>query len=453
MIAMSLHQAARAIDATLPAENPRFCGVNTDSRTISDGQLFVAIKGERSDGHTYLDQAARQGAGAALVERSMPAPLPQLVCKDSVHALGRLAAHWRQQLQPKLVAITGSNGKTTVKQMLASILSRQGSTLATQGNFNNEIGMPLTLCQLEASHDYAVIEMGAGQAGDIRYLANLAQPDVAVITNAGPAHLERLGTVDHVARVKGELIEALPADGVVVLNIDDARQDVWRELAAQRRIVEVSLNHSAMVCGQTEAVEAGQRLRLVIESRSIELTLPVAGRHNALNALCAAGAATALQVPLEVIASGLAGFVPAAGRLHRCSLPQGGLLIEDSYNANPASVAAAIEVLSGTQAAHRILVLGDMFELGENAARLHRKVGQAARDAGIDALMTLGSLSAEASDAFGARGAHHDSPEQLIHALKPELGEGVVCLIKGSRGMRMEQISEQLMTPEARPCC
>ncbi len=452
MIEMTLHQAAAAIKVAMPSENPRFKGVTIDSRKVSAGELFVAFSGVRSDGHESLQQAAEQGASAALVEHPVKAPLPQLICQDSAHALGRLASHWRQQMNPRLVGITGSNGKTTVKQMLASILSQQGPTLATAGNFNNEIGMPLTLCQLDRSHQFAAIEMGAGKPGDIRYLAELAKPDVGLITNAGPAHLERLGTVDNVARVKGELIEALPGDGVVILNVDDVRHSVWRKLAANRTILEVSLDHSADICGQVEPAGDAQQLLLTVGTETVEVKLPVAGRHNARNALCAAAAASALNVSVDLIASGLASFVSAEGRLNRRALPQGGHLIEDSYNANPASVAAAIDVLADCQG-HRILVLGDMFELGEDALRMHRELGEAAGRVGLDQLLTLGALSSEASSAFGSMGEHFESAEQLLDYLRPLLGDGVTCLIKGSRGMRMERISQVLMTGETQPCC
>jgi len=447
MSMMRLSEAARAIPAELRGEDRAFEAVSTDTRALVPGALFVALKGERFDGHAFLAQAAGGQAAGALVQRSgmgadAPAGFPLLVVDDTKLALGRLAAHWRGRFSMPLVALTGSNGKTTVKEMLASILrvaSAPDAVLATRGNLNNDIGVPLTLLELRDRHRHAVIEMGMNHEGEIRYLARLAAPDVALVNNAGPAHIEYFGSVEAIARAKGEIFEGLAPGGTAVINADDRHAGLWRELAGGRRVVDFGLSARA-------AVSATYRLRW-LESEIVVKTpqgeaqavLKAPGLHNVRNALAAAAAASALQVPAAAIGQGLARFAGIKGRLQKMAGLNGATLIDDTYNANPESVRAAIAVLSEAPG-EKILVLGDMGELGAGAAEMHAEVGRAARERGIERLYALGEHSAQAARAFGAGARHFTRIEDLLAEAGGALAPGVTALVKGSRFMRMERV-------------
>ena len=414
--------------------------VATDSRRIAPGTLFVALKGEHADGHDFVAAAAANGAAGALVARRVETVLPQVLVDDVLLALGDLASAVRAQRRARVVGITGSSGKTTVKGLLAAILARRGRTHVTAGNYNNEIGLPLTLLAMPADAEYAVLEMGAGKPGDIAYLAAIARPQVALVTNIAPAHLERLGSIDGVASTKGALYEALPADGIAVINADDAYAGFFAGLAGSRRVLRFGLGSEVEV-GAAELTLAadGSRFRLMTPAGAATVRLPLPGRHNVHNALAAAAVATALDIPLADIAAGLETASAVPGRLVRRAMAGGWTLIDDTYNANPGSVAAAIAALA-LSGGETWLVLGDMAELGAGAEALHAAVGTQARAAGIRRLFTVGRLSRAASAVFGDAGTHCDDQAMLIAALREALHPGVTCLVKGSRSSGMERV-------------
>jgi len=370
--------------------------------------------------------------------------------------LGQLAAHWRKQFDIPLVAITGSNGKTTVKEMLAAILrlhaGTEESVLATQGNFNNDIGMPLTLLRLRASHRYAVIEMGMNHPGEIDYLTRIAHPDVALINNASGAHLAGLGSIEAVARAKGEIFAGLDAHGTAVINADDAHAALWRTLADQHHVFDFALEHAAAVKGAWQAQGYGGVLTARTPAGEMRVVLQVPGEHNARNALAAATVAQALQVPLNSIVAGLQSFGGVAGRMQRTAAQHGATLIDDTYNANPASMHAALEVLAQTPG-KRIFVLGDMGELGDDAAQFHREIGITARELGIERLLALGELSAQAVSEFGTGAQHCADIETLQQALEQELDAQTTVLVKGSRFMKMERVVQACAVQQEETCC
>jgi UDP-N-acetylmuramoyl-tripeptide--D-alanyl-D-alanine ligase len=452
---MSLSQAAQALNGRLAGEDVRFDAVSSDSRKLVAGDLFVALRGENFDGYAFVAQSAQSGAVAALVNadsyRGEPTPCPLLLVDDTRLALGQLAAYWRKQFDIPLVAITGSNGKTTVKEMLAGILRAAAggdeAVLATKGNLNNDIGMPLTLLQLNAQHCYAVIEMGMNHPGEIDYLTHIACPDVALVNNASGAHLEGLGSVEAVARAKGEIFAGLRHGGTALINADDAYAPLWRTLIDGNALLEFGLDQQADVSGQWQPHGMGLRLAAQTPLGSFSADLQVPGAHNARNALAATAAAIALNVPLATIVAGLEKFGGVAGRLQRKTAKQGATLIDDTYNANPASMRAAISVLAQA-GGKRVLVLGDMGELGDNAATFHAEIGAEARRAGIEKLYALGELSRNAVREFGSGAQHFASIEELLNALENELDENSTVLVKGSRFMKMERVVKYLESSE-----
>ncbi len=455
---MLLSQAAQATDGKLVGTDVRFRAVSSDSRKIAPGDLFVALRGENFDGYNFVETAAQAGAVAALVNadsyaergpsgkklstRSAPG-IPLLVVDDTRLALGRLAGWWRRQFNIPLVAITGSNGKTTVKEMLASILREAAGSpdavLATQGNLNNDIGMPLTLLQLNARHRYAVIEMGMNHPGEIEYLTRIARPDIALINNASGAHLEGLGSVEAVAQAKGEIFAGLKHHGTAVINADDAHAPLWRSLVGVNPLIEFGLNPDADVCGTWLPQGYGLRLDVTAPQGMFAADLQVPGAHNARNALAATAAAIVLNISLETIVAGLEKFSGVAGRMQRKAALHGANLIDDTYNANPASMRAAISVLAQATG-KRILVLGDMGELGGDAAVFHAEIGSEARRAGIEKLYALGDLSRYAVREFGSGAQHFGRIEDLQQALEKELDANTMVLVKGSRFMKMERV-------------
>ncbi len=457
---MTLAEVALATRGAVHGPDVIFDAVTTDSRKVAPGDLFVALRGEYFDGHEFVTQCFERGAVAAMVSEqsavsSQQLAKPVLVLQDTRLGLGDLAAHWRNKFAIPLAAITGSNGKTTVKEMLASILraaSDQESVLATEGNLNNDIGLPLTLLKLHASHRYAVVEMGMNHPGEIAYLARLARPTVALINNAGAAHLQGLGNVEAVARAKGEIFVGLAEGGVAVINADDPFASLWRDLAGSHRVLTFGLKPGTDVSADYELHADGVVLTLNTPQGNIGVRLGVPGLHNLKNALAASAAALAMQVPLETIAAGLQAFGGVKGRLQKKAGCCGAVLLDDTYNANPASVRAAIGVLAAISG-KRIFIMGDMGELGEDAAALHRAIGAEAKSAGIDAFYALGPLSADAVAGFGAGAAHCDSVERLAEVAREQLGRGVTVLIKGSRFMRMERVVEALVEKENAPCC
>jgi len=444
MIETTLHTLATLLQAPLSAQDAAFRGVSTDSRTLAPGMLYVALPGERFDGHDFIAEAARRGAVAALVSRPVNSPVPLIPVENTRLALGRLAAWWRGRFDPALVAVTGSNGKTTVKEMLRNIFAQSGPVLATQGNLNNDIGVPLTLFGLDTTHRYAVIEMGANHPGEIAYLSGLARPQVAVITLCAPAHLEGFGGVEGVAQAKGEIFSALPGHGTVVLNRDDAFYPFWRSLpSVQGKVVlDFGLSPEAAVrAGDLEQDSLRSRFRLLTPfgSRAVELPLP--GRHNVLNALAAAACALAAGSTLDHVRAGLDTMQGVKGRLQKREAGHGVIVLDDTYNANPSSLNAAIAVLAGCPAP-RWLALGDMLELGADGAALHYQAGQAARAAGIERLLAVGALSRQAAEGFGDGARHYPDTQALLDDLRASLPPGATLLVKGSRGARMERVVE-----------
>lgn len=442
-LSMSSSECARLLDAELVGGDAVVHGLSIDSRTLLPGQLFVALRGPSFDGHAFVGDAHARGAAALVVEHPVTDELPQVIVKDSRQALGQLTSRWRQRLRLPLVAITGSNGKTTVKEMIASILSLLGPTLATRGNLNNEIGVPLTLSCLSPQHRFAVLELGANHAGEIAYLAQLVQPTVALITNAGPAHLEGFGSIEGVARAKGEIYGALGDDGTAVLNKDDKFAPLWRQLAKDHRQITFGLDTVADVRAEYELGARGTSVHLFTPIGDVRFDLQLAGRHNVMNALAAAAAAIAVGCTLEQIALGLERIAPVKGRLQVRRGVRGACVIDDTYNANPESLRAALQVLTAYPG-RRFLALGDMAELGERATQSHVEAGRAARAAGVDRLYAVGELARAAVENFDGRAKHYQSKRSLAAELREDLDADVAVLVKGSRGMGMEEIVDAI---------
>ena len=453
---MSLSEVAAGVRGELIGRDGRIEGVSTDSRTLNRGELFVALKGPSFDGHTFLEAARDAGAAGALVQAHLETDVPVIRVPDTLKALGDLASTWRSRFDIPVVAVTGSNGKTTVKEMIGSILTVKGPALVSTGNLNNEIGVPLVLCRLRPEHRYAVIEMGMNHRGEIGYLSQLAKPTVAVITNASSAHLEGLRSVQAVADAKGEIISGLPPGGVAVLNRDDVYFEHWRRMAAGHPVLSFGFEPGADVRpsdgGGTKAgVDPimGNEFRLHVRDAAVDVVLPLAGRHNVMNALAAAAATFAVGVDPDQIKVGLERVKAVPGRLRLRAGMQGAQILDDSYNANPASVIAGIDVLAA-RPGRRIVVLGDMAELGPQTRALHEQVGEHARMCGIDELHGFGEVSEAAVTAFGSAGFHHRDRDELVRRLRAEAGAGTTFLVKGSRRMRMEEIVEALSeTPKA----
>ncbi len=444
---MHLSELRDALGAQMRHADTRFDRVVIDSRAVSAGDLFVALRGERQDGHAFLAQARSAGAVAALVSEWSDVELPQLRVPDTLLALQRLAALWRERLTLPVIAVTGSNGKTTTKQMLAAVMAARGPVLATRGNLNNHIGVPLTLLSLRAEHRTAVIEMGANHGGEIALLTQLARPDVGVVTQAGDAHLEGFGSRDGVARGKGELFAGLDG-GIAVINADDAYAPLWRTLAARASILTFGIDAPADVQAQQLQLEpldtaVGSRFLLRTPTGSASVRLPMPGRHNIMNALAAAACGVAMGLDAEVIAQGLGRVEGAQGRLSWLLTPERARLLDDSYNANPTSLRAGMELLAGLPG-RRWLVLGGMAELGADAAQRHFEAGQLARALRLDGLYGLGPLAAEAVRGFGAGAYGFDDVAALVEALRPQLDADAVVLVKGSRSSRMERVVEML---------
>lgn len=443
-----LSQAVDWIGAVLQGRDQAVTGACIDTRVLQPGQLFIALPGSRVDGHEFVRKAAALGASGALVSRPLDIDFPQLVVPDVLVALQTLAAAWRQEWARmgagQLVGVTGSNGKTSVKTMLATVLGGCAKTFATPGNLNNHIGVPLCLLNVRPEHRYAVIEMGANHAGEIAALAGWAKPDVGLVNNAGDAHLEGFGSRDGVAAAKGEMFTALGAEGVAVINADDPYNPLWRELAGQRQAVTFGRAEGADVRAADEhnaLVE--QRFTLSMGGQGADVRLPLPGRHSVMNALAAAAVAHALGLDVATIAAGLARVSPVSGRLQAHTLPGGVSLINDAYNANPASLLAAIDVLAAS-APPRHLVLGDMAEIGAGAARAHSDAGEVARARGIEWLWGCGPLSRHAVEAFGDGARHFDEPLALAGELASVLGDHGTVLVKGSRSAGMERVVHQL---------
>jgi UDP-N-acetylmuramoyl-tripeptide--D-alanyl-D-alanine ligase len=454
---MSLQQALGWLPAARLAGDSRVTArrIHTDTRSLQPGDLFVALKGENFDAHEFLAQAKVRGAVAAIAQHGlMEADLPGLEVVDSRIALGQLAAGWRAQFSLPLIAVTGSNGKTTVTQMIASILRawKPDAAFATEGNLNNDIGLPLTLLRLRASHEAGVVELGMNHPGEIAQLADLARPTVALVNNAQREHLEFMTTVEAVARENGSVLAALDADGIAVFPADDDHAAVWRTLAEKRKMLTFALCGPADVTASANWTVDGWQVKAKTPSGPLEFGLHVAGRHNVKNALAATACALAAGVPLPFIAAGLSAFTPVKGRSRALPLRLHGrelTLIDDTYNANPDSMKAAIEVLAELPGP-RLLVMGDMGEVGSQGPHFHDEAGRTARAMGIDKLFTLGEQSQAASAAFN-EGCHFRGMAELAAAVVRELPHSASVLVKGSRFMKMERVVQAVVAAVDQP--
>lgn len=439
MIRLSLSDIARTLGCAVPAREIFVENIVTDSRKVHHGTLFAALPGSQVDGHDFARSAVNLGAVALLVNRPLDLAVPQLVVDDVLTALGKLASMLRDRVDPTVVGITGSNGKTTVKEMIAGILRLEGEVLATRGNYNNELGVPLSLFELEQKHRFAVLEMGASKAGDIAYLAKIAKPDVGLVTNIGPAHLRGFGSEEGVARTKGEIYAALPADGYAIVNADEQWSDMWYRMNSAGQVITFGCQPGADV----RLSDNEGRPVIMTPAGEFEPRLLLEGHHNLVNATAATAVAVSLGIGLQNIGKGLESVKPVPGRLNLLHTDAGWTVIDDTYNANPASLYSALQVLAAMQGTPW-LVLGDMKELGEGSRKLHREVGEAAKAMGVRRLFTTGEVSAETADAFGKGAQHFSSREELAEALLQSLRPDVNCLVKGSRSMGMEAVVEAI---------
>jgi UDP-N-acetylmuramoyl-tripeptide--D-alanyl-D-alanine ligase len=442
MIQMSVSEATALLGGSHSGRDAVFEGCSTDSRSIGPGELFVALRGKNFDAHDFVAAAATRGAAAAMVERGGEPGIPAIRVESTRAALGRLAAAWRERFDIPVVAVTGSNGKTTVKEMLGAVLAREARVLCTHGNLNNDVGLPLTLFRLDSTFRYAVVELGANHVGEIAALSRLARPQLGIVTQCAPAHLEGFGSIERVARAKGELFESLGPRGTAVINADDAYADLWRRMAGDCRQVTFGLCQAADVSATWFTQDELTRLMLITPVGSVEVKLRLLGRHSVMNALAATAAALALDVSLDRVQAGLESLRPIHGRLRALCGPGATRIIDDTYNANPTSLRAGLEVLSA-YARPYWLVLGDMAELGVGAEAFHREAGLLAREHGVERLYCVGTLSAQAAETFGEGARHFESQEALVNAVREELDRATL-LIKGSRSMRMERVVQAL---------
>jgi UDP-N-acetylmuramoyl-tripeptide--D-alanyl-D-alanine ligase len=440
---LTLSQIAQMTGGTLIGADKAIDSVATDSRLVKVDQLFIAIKGERFDAHDFVKDLTGK-AGAALVHKKIDCDLPQVLVKDTLQALADLAAAWRKQFKNPVIGLTGSNGKTTLKEMLYGILSVEHNVLATHGNLNNDIGMPLSLLRIRNEHDFAVIEMGANHHKEIEFLTNIARPDVAVVNNAGEAHLEGFGDLQGVAEAKGEIFNGLGTQGVAIINADDSFADYWKTLNQDRKFITFGISNNATISGQLSS-DGG--LMIKADNTEVRANLKLLGRHNAMNALAATAVSTALGIKLEITIEGLESLQPVKGRLAPVAGIYNSQILDDTYNANPDSAVAALDVLA--QRKNTAFVLGDMAELGNDAEAMHQRIGAKAKELGIDQMYCLGAYSAKACDTFGDNGKSFVDMDDLLNTLKTDVAQKsaqqsstnnvITILVKGSRSMKMER--------------
>ncbi len=435
---LTLSQIAEMTGGRLIGADKAIDSVATDSRLVKVDQLFIAIKGERFDAHTFVKDLVGK-AGAALVHKKIDCELSQVLVEDTLKALADLAAGWRKQFKKPVIGLTGSNGKTTLKEMLSAILSVEHKVLATHGNLNNDIGMPLTLLRIREEHDFAVIEMGANHPKEIEFLTEIACPDVAVVNNAGEAHLEGFGSLQGVAEAKGEIFIGLGTQGVAIINADDSFADYWKALNQDRKFITFGISNNATISGQLSS-DGG--LVIKADNTEVRANLKLLGRHNAMNALAATAVSTALGIKLEITIEGLESLQPVKGRLAPVAGLYNSQILDDTYNANPDSAVAALDVLA--QQKNTVFVLGDMAELGSDAEAMHQHIGEKAKDLGIDRMYCLGAYSAKACDTFGENGKSFVEMDDLLNTLKNDVAQSdmknnATILVKGSRSMKMER--------------
>jgi UDP-N-acetylmuramoyl-tripeptide--D-alanyl-D-alanine ligase len=445
---MLLSEASKAVQGKLMGADVMFTSVGTDSRNIQNGQLFVALKGEYFDGHEFAKQTISHGATSVLISDKNLAVEPAILVDDTCLSLGELAAYWRNKFNIPLAAITGSNGKTTVKEMLASILraacKKQDEVLATEGNLNNHIGLPLTLLKLRKAHRYSVVEMGMNHIGEIEYLTKIGKPTVAVINNAGNAHIGELGSIEAIAKAKGEILKGLEPDGTAVINADDVFAPLWLSLAGKHKVNTFGLKNKADVSANYRLNASSSNLEINTPQGVIKVNLSTPGLHNVMNALAATSAALAMGVSIQIVATGLESYSGVKGRLQQKSGKNGALVIDDTYNANPMSMKVAIDVLMAMPG-EKILVLGDMGELGDNAAEMHAEIGLYAKASGLNSLYALGDMSLDIVNAFGVGARHYSTPQELTAVLLGQMKQGTNVLVKGSRFMSMERVVDEIV--------
>ncbi|MGP9799987.1 UDP-N-acetylmuramoyl-tripeptide--D-alanyl-D-alanine ligase [Rheinheimera sp. NSM] len=458
MIPLSCVEINAMVNGTMTGPDVTITSVSTDSRVISAGELFIALKGPNFDGSAFVADVKAKGAAAVIVEHPVDSDITQIIVPDSRLALGQLAAALKARLAPKTIAVTGSAGKTTVKEMIAAILSRCGKVLSTQGNFNNDIGVPLTMLRLTEQHDFAVLELGANHQGEIAYTTSLAKPDVALITNVAASHLEGFGDMYGVARAKGEIFNGLSSQGLAILPADSEYRDYWLRRLDDKQVMQFSVTTPADYFADSIVLDnqgcAGFELHCPSGHKFIQLTVP--GKHNVANALVAAAACIAVGASLADVQLGLAQMQAVKGRTNVNMVTPQLRLIDDTYNANVESVKAAIDLLA-SYSGYRVLVLGDMAELGADARLYHEEIGLYAKKSAINLLFTLGVLSQSASDLFNGQGAHFSSRQALLQRLMPIISEQqeVTLLVKGSRSAKMELVVQDLLErcqQESSPC-
>ena len=443
----TLATLADVTNGELRGDDQMFCSVSTDTRTIQSGDLFVALQGPNFDGNRYVSEAKQQGAAAALVSVYQNVDIPQVKVADTLQGLGLIAGYNRQLFNGKVVAITGSSGKTSVKEMLAELLSRQGKTLATAGNLNNHIGAPLTLLRMGDDHKFAVIELGASGLGEINYTAAIAKPDVSILTNAGSAHLEGFGSYDNIVKAKGEIISALGDDGVAILNADDPAFEYWQQVAKPKQVRAFSLSKRDGSAVWAEAVALcpdSTHFDLCWDEGRLAISLPLPGEHNIANALAAACAANVLGVDWNSIQKTLSELKSVKGRLEIKKSQRGYTVINDTYNANPSSTRAALDVLAKSTG-FRVAVLGDMGELGTDVAELHQQVGEYAKEGRADALYAVGEFAKDIAQGYGSGAQDFITKQDLLDVLMKEVREDATYLVKGSRSSAMETVVEEML--------
>ena len=442
-----LSEAAKSMNGVLHGSDRQFAGVNTDTRSLNEGELFFALQGPNFDGHDYVATAVENGAAGVVVSKSIANGIAQIEVDDAKQALGRLGAAWRDSKDVRVVGITGSNGKTTLKELVAACLASKAPTLATEGNLNNDIGMPLMLVRIEDEHEYAVIEMGANHAGEIAYLASLASPDVVVITNAGSAHLEGFGSVEGVAKAKGEILQNAIRPNFAVLNADDDYYEYWTSLVEDVKAISFGFSEDADVRASEIVISAsGSEFNLHLAGEVLSIALSLSGAHNVRNACAAAAIASVCGIGGREIKAAIENVSPVDGRLQALAGINDCTVFDDSYNANPRSVMAAAEFLAGLDG-ENWLVLGDMKELGVDAKDLHREVGASARACGIDRLFALGELCKFSVEAFGSGATWYEDIETMLADLN-SVSASTNVLVKGSRSMRMERVVDSLRAPD-----
>lgn len=446
MISVTLSQLTRTLHAELHGQDVQIEAVTSDTRKLTPGCLFVALKGERFDAHDFADKAKEGGAGALLVNRKLDIDLPQLVVKDTRQAFGELAAWVRQQVPTRVVALTGSSGKTSVKEMTAAILSECGNTLYTAGNLNNDIGVPMTLLRLTKEHQFAVIELGANHQGEIAWTVGLTRPEAALVNNLAAAHLEGFGSLAGVAKAKGEIYTGLPANGIAIMNADNNDWLNWQSIIGDRKVWRFSPNaaNSDFTATNVHVTSHGTEFTLQTPTGNVDVTLPLPGRHNIANSLAATALAMAVGASLDAVKRGLANLKAVPGRLFPVRLGENQLLLDDTYNANVGSMTAAAHVLS-EMPGYRVMVVGDMAELGDESEACHIQVGEAAKAAGIDKVLSVGTLSKALSEASGV-GEHFNDKLAVTARLKALIAEQkiITILVKGSRSSAMEEVVREL---------